>query len=87
MLIALAFIVFAVGVVLNIGAVFALSSWQATRAGARRAHEQWMANGAEPDKEPASAPGVTAPAAVLGLGLVLLSASTLFLFAFHLGAS
>lgn len=85
MLTTLAIITFLVGVVLNLGGVYSFARWQATRDAAQRAHQSWEANGADPDKEPIAAAGLSSAPAFLGILLVVLSAAMLFLFAYHLG--
>lgn len=85
MIAALAAVALVVGVVLNVGAVLSLAHWQSARVAARAAAATWVANGANPDTEPAPAPGVTSPPFLIGAALVVLSALLTFLFAWHLG--
>jgi len=85
MLTVLAIVTFIVGVVLNLGGVYALARWQAGVNAARVAHQAWEANGANPDNEPAPAPGLASAPSMLGISLVILACAMLFLFAYHLG--
>ncbi len=87
MLTALAVVVYIIGLVLNVGGAYALAFWLQKRTTLSKQHATWKANGADPAQEPEDVPSFTAPAALLGFGLVALAVTVLFLFAYHLGAS
>lgn len=87
MVVILSVVVFAVGLVLETGGVYALAMWIARRQSAEVARRKWKDAGGAEDKEPDEPPSWKTGSALLGFGLVFLASALLFLFAYHLGAS